>query len=60
MKSLQDKITELERIANIEDCDGDCDLNKPYIKCKECEAKNTLNEIGELIQFKGSIREVEQ
>lgn len=49
---MKDKIDYMNVIANREDCDGNCDLLYPHIKCSECYARNALNEIGELIQHK--------
>lgn len=43
-----DKILfEINRIADLDFCDGNCDEESPYIKCDICEAKHFLNELGE-------------
>jgi len=43
-----DKIELLRKIADQDNCDGDCDLEYPHKRCQECEARSALNEIGEI------------
>jgi len=43
-------IERLEKIADRDNCDGDCDLEYPHWKCPECAARSALNEIGEIIR----------
>lgn len=49
---MKNEIDFINEIANRDDCNGNCDLLYPYIKCSECYARNALNEIGELIRYK--------
>ena len=41
-------IQKLQELAIQDNCDGECDLEPPHQKCPECEARHTLNEIGEI------------
>jgi len=50
MKSLIEKIKDLNTLADKDNCNGTCDLNEPYEKCEECSARSLLNEIGELVR----------
>ena len=53
-----DAIKKLEELADQDTCDGDCDLNPPYRKCSECEARRALNEISEVARE--AIRVIEE
>ena len=37
----------LNRLADDDTCDGDCDLNRPWKKCPACRAREALNDAGE-------------
>lgn len=48
--SLDRAITILKDRADANECDGECDAEKPYTKCKECEAASVLNEVKEIVR----------
>ena len=41
-----DNLEKLEKYAETDECNGDCDMYSPYKKCPECAARSALNEIG--------------
>jgi hypothetical protein len=41
-----DNLEKLEKYADTDECDGECDMYSPYKKCPECAARSALNEIG--------------
>jgi len=45
-----ERISLLSKIADENDCDGECDLNPPYEECRGCVARRTLNNIWEEIK----------
>jgi len=47
--STEQALKELENLANRNECDGTCDEYPPFTMCPECEAKWTLNHVGELL-----------
>jgi len=51
-------IDELEKIAEYDICDGNCDDAPPYKKCPECAARHVLNEIAEIATY--NLRRIRQ
>ncbi len=49
--SLDRAITLLKDRAEKCECDGECDAEKPYIKCQECEAARVLNEVNDIVRM---------
>jgi len=39
------KIEIIEKLANKENCDGECNLKYPYVKCSKCESRSFLNKL---------------
>ena len=52
-----DEIKKLEQLADLDNCDGNCDINPPYKKCPRCYAITVLNEVGEIVRE--AIKEIE-
>ena len=50
MKSIIEKIKDLEILAGKDKCDDKCDMTPPYESCPECKARKLLNEIGEMLK----------
>lgn len=48
--SLDRAMTILKDRADSNECDGECDTEKPYVKCKECEARSVLNEVNDIVR----------
>ena len=46
--NMKAQIDILQRRADENACDGDCDLNPPRIECRGCKATRALNDAGEL------------
>ena len=46
--SLNRALTILQDRADKGECDGECDTEKPFTKCQECEAARVLNEINDI------------
>jgi hypothetical protein len=38
----------LNTLADLEECDGECDVDPPYTRCPECQARSSLNELSEI------------
>lgn len=38
----------LWKLADQDNCDGDCDLETPHKRCVECLARSALNDLGEM------------
>lgn len=49
-------IEKLKKLADQDNCNGDCDLKWPYEKCPECKARSVLNEMGEIAS--AALREI--
>jgi len=49
--SLNRALTILQDRAEKGECDGECDTEKPYIKCQECEAARVLNEVSDIVRM---------
>lgn len=47
--NIKEKIEFLEKYANKDECDGNCDQNSPYKECIECLARQTLNMVAEIL-----------
>jgi hypothetical protein len=49
MLSTKEIINYLNEIADLDVCDGNCDLYAPFLtRCDRCEASHVLNDIGEI------------
>jgi len=56
--SIKDDLTIISEYADEDICDGTCDVEPPYKKCKECYARHTLNNIGE--ELREAIKYIKQ
>ena len=48
--SLNRAITILKDRVDVNECDGECDAEKPYTKCKECASASVLNEVNDIVR----------
>lgn len=42
---------QLDKIAEQDNCEGDCDSDPPYERCPECIARSAMNESAEVIGY---------
>lgn len=50
MQDLETMLKVLQERADWDDCDGDCDLEPPYVECRSCKATRALNDAGDLFR----------
>ena len=61
IKRLKERYKEYEQLWKIVDqgtCDGNCDLESPYMKCPACLAGSVINECGEIRS--AALQDIEQ
>jgi len=56
--NFAERIEFLDKYADMDNCEGDCDDSSPYQKCPECLARKALNEAGEVLY--NAVREIEE
>lgn len=56
--NFTESIEFLDKYADMDNCEGDCDESPPYRKCPECLACHALNEVGEVLD--NAVREIEK
>lgn len=37
-------------LAEQNNCDGECDTESPYVKCRECSARSLINELAPILR----------
>jgi len=49
-RMFENELGKLDILANQDTCNGDCDLETPHKRCRECTARSTINAVGELLR----------